>query len=186
MRRNARRRWPCLVCRRLWSARSTRACASSSARHGNDAHRHHHQGGGQAAGRLRAHDPAHAGRRRAGRGKNTGRDARFICQPRESMPYKKSDSPYWYASYVDARGKRIRRSTGTTDRREAAALEGKWRAEVHQQKKWGASPRYTFEELISKYLAATTSKKSTERDAYAIQALRPYFAGLAIADITGE
>src|SRR5699024_3725389 len=67
-----------------------------------------------------------------------------------------------------------------------AALEGKWRAEVHQQKKWGASPRYTFEELISKYLAATTSKKSTERDAYAIQALRPYFAGLAIADITGE
>lgn len=91
-----------------------------------------------------------------------------------------------YASYVDARGNRIRRSTGCKDYRQAAALEGKWRAEVHQQKHWDQSPRYTFEDLLVAYMKATTEKRSRERDVYSIKALRPYFGGMAIADIRAE
>lgn len=102
------------------------------------------------------------------------------------MPYRQKHSRFWYASYIDARGKRVRRSTGTADYREAAALEGKWRAEVHRQAKWGESPRYTFDELIVAYLKATPNKKSTERDAYSIKALRPFFSGRIIADLAAE
>jgi len=102
------------------------------------------------------------------------------------MPHRKDGSPYWYASYIDARGKRIRRSTGCKDRRQAAALEGKWRAEVHRQTHWGESPRYTFDQLLAAYLKATPDKLSAERDAYSVKALRPHFGGLAIADITAE
>ena len=49
------------------------------------------------------------------------------------MPYKRkqkgSKSRFWWVSFTDANGKRIRVSTGTTQKREAVALEAKWKAE---------------------------------------------------------
>ncbi len=44
------------------------------------------------------------------------------------MPYKRKDSPQWWVSVTDTSGKRVRRSSGTTDRKEAQAFEAKWRA----------------------------------------------------------
>jgi len=45
------------------------------------------------------------------------------------MPYKRKDSPIYWATYTDASGKRVRRSTGTAGIREA-----KWKLEAHQQR----------------------------------------------------
>ena len=53
---------------------------------------------------------------------------------------KRKGSPYWRAKYADAAGKRARRSTGTTDKREAETLEAKWKVEGHQAKFWDAEP----------------------------------------------
>lgn len=46
------------------------------------------------------------------------------------MPYKRPNSAVWWVGFTDPRGKRVRRSTGTTDRKEAEALEAKWKLEA--------------------------------------------------------
>jgi hypothetical protein len=60
------------------------------------------------------------------------------------MPYKRDDSPVWWVSFTDPSGKRIRRSTGTTDRKEAEALEAKWCAggdsNPHVFRHWNLNP----------------------------------------------
>lgn len=103
------------------------------------------------------------------------------------MPYRQPGSPYWYISYSDASGSRIRESSGTASQKEAKALEGKRRQEVHRIEVWGDSPRYTFDELMLRYLEETArDKRSHERDLYAVARLRPAFGGKVIADITAE
>lgn len=77
--------------------------------------------------------------------------------------YIKPDSPDFWASYKDARGKRIRRSTGVPraggkeGEREAEAILGKWKADVHQERIWGRAPEtaaptlYTFDQVMLEY-----------------------------------
>ena len=45
------------------------------------------------------------------------------------MPYRRKDSPIWWASFTGPNGQRVRRSTGTIDKAEAKALEAKWKLE---------------------------------------------------------
>ncbi|MEO5348331.1 MAG: site-specific integrase [Magnetococcus sp. YQC-3] len=75
------------------------------------------------------------------------------------MPYRRTDSLVWWASYTDASGKRVRRTTGTTDRKEAVALEAKWKLGAFQEKQWDKEPERTFEELMLAYLKATQGTK---------------------------
>ena len=84
------------------------------------------------------------------------------------MAYRRKDSPYWWVKYTDASGKRTDRSTGTTDRREAQALEAKWRLEAHQMRQWGVQPEHTFDELMVAYLKATsdTMRASVSSSSY--------------------
>lgn len=94
------------------------------------------------------------------------------------MPYKRKGSPYYYTC-VSIGGRQTRRSCGTTNRREAEKIEAEYLAAA-------ADEAHTFEVVASEYLAA----RPNERSAYAVQALRQYFAGtvmqdLAPADIAG-
>ncbi|HYL87590.1 MAG TPA: site-specific integrase [Burkholderiales bacterium] len=100
------------------------------------------------------------------------------------MLFKRAGSAYWYVNYRDASGRRVKRSTGTTNRREAEELEGKWRLESRQKRLWGTQPRYTFDELMLRYLKETQSaKRSAERDAWTVKQLQPYFAGKVLNDL---
>lgn len=97
------------------------------------------------------------------------------------MPKKRKGSPYWCADYTDATGKRVRCSTGTTDKREAEALEAKWKLEAHQRKFWDAEPTRSFDELMLKYLQSVSGqKKSAERDVYVVKQLKPFFTGMEL------
>lgn len=80
------------------------------------------------------------------------------------MPYRQKGSPYWYVSLTSRSGTRLKRSSGTTDRREAVALEAKWREELRQQEVWGAPPRLSIAELLNRFLAAHTTKRSARSD----------------------
>ena len=95
------------------------------------------------------------------------------------MPYKRkqkgSKSKFWWASFTDANGKRIRVSTGTTQKREAVALESKWKAEAFRGKAWGDRPSRSLADLMLEYLKATTSKASSVRDAYSADRLLEFF-----------
>lgn len=92
--------------------------------------------------------------------------------------YKRDDSPFWWVSYTDPRGKRTRRSTGTADRKEAEALLAKWRVETHRRVHWNEQPSRTFDELMLNYLRATAGeKRAAERDRYSAKRLYPFFSG---------
>lgn len=93
------------------------------------------------------------------------------------MPYKRKDSPIWWASYTDASGKRVRCSTGTSDHREACALEAKWKVESFRQKQWQDQPTRTFDELMVAYLKATRDKRSHDKDRMRTRHLRRTFQG---------
>jgi integrase len=111
------------------------------------------------------------------------------------MPYRPKDRqgkpcPIWWASFTDASGERIRRSTGTANRQEAAALEAKWKLEAHQEKRWGKEPERDFDSLMVEYLNAHTDKRSAGRDREITRNLRAVFRGkvlnsLGAADIRG-
>ena len=94
------------------------------------------------------------------------------------MPYRRKDSAVWWASYADSNGQRVRRSTGTSNQKEAKSLEAKWKVEAYQESHWGEQPVRTFSELMVPYLKATgTIKRCPERDLYIVGHLREVFDG---------
>jgi len=98
--------------------------------------------------------------------------------------YHRPDSPYYWASYIDARGKRTRQSTGTQDRKEAEALLSKWKLEAHHGRKWGEQPTRIFDELMLAYLKGpSTEKRSPDRDRYSAKNLFPVFTGRELSSI---
>lgn len=96
------------------------------------------------------------------------------------MPYKRGDSPVWWASFVNASGQRVRRSTGATDHKEAKAIESRWRLEAHQQKHWDVEPPREFEAVMVAFLNAHTDKRSANRDRQIVRNLRAFFGGRAM------
>lgn len=112
------------------------------------------------------------------------------------MPiYEKYDSPFWWADYRDAQGRRIRRSTGVpkaggkTGKEEAEALLGKWKAEVHAEKMWGRAPApkapiHTFGDVMMRYFEdrVPNQRAGTRRARATAKALYQHFGGLPIAD----
>ena len=80
------------------------------------------------------------------------------------MPFHQKGSPYWYISITDRSGRRTQRSSGTTDRREAVALEAKWREELRQQEIWGAPAPITLPDLLKSYLDTHQHKRSARSD----------------------
>jgi integrase len=102
------------------------------------------------------------------------------------MPHKRKDSQVWWASFTDQNGKRIRQSTGTTDYKEAQALEAKWRLEAYRAKHWDEPPEVAFEEVLLLYLKARTGTPS-ERD-YLMHGrrLRERFAGTVMNTIQAK
>ncbi|GBE08154.1 MAG TPA: site-specific integrase [Gammaproteobacteria bacterium] len=103
------------------------------------------------------------------------------------MPYRRKDSPIWWASFTDHRGKRVRRSTETTIRKEAKALETKWKLDSYRTRQWDEVPRRTFEELMYAYLKATADeKRSANKDITSTRHLRSVFKGCIMNELTAS
>lgn len=91
--------------------------------------------------------------------------------------YGKKQDPIWWVSYTDSSGKRVRRSSGTTERREAEGLEAKWKLDAFQEKQWDKEPERTFDELMLAYLKVTSkTKRSAPRDHFSAKHLYPFFS----------
>ncbi len=93
------------------------------------------------------------------------------------MPYRRKNSPYWWVSIELPSGQRVRRSTETASKKEAAALEHKWKLEIFRQQQWDEQPKRSFDEIMLIYLQATERKRSHRRDLDAARHLTRYFAG---------
>lgn len=91
------------------------------------------------------------------------------------MPHRRKKSPYWWVSIVAPSGERVRRSTGTTDRKEAEALEAKWKLEVYRQRHWDEQPVRTFDEVALLYLKSRSDSRSLEDMRLHVKRLRKHF-----------
>lgn len=104
--------------------------------------------------------------------------------------YHRPDSPVWWASYTDARGRRTRRATGTRDRAEAQAILARWRTQAHAERHHGAAPERLIEDLLLGYLTGpSATKRSHATDKHRAKALLRKFSGrdlrtLSARDIT--
>ena len=94
----------------------------------------------------------------------------------------------WWGSYTDSSGKRVQRSTGTTNKREALALPNKWKTEVWNQQAREIEPARTFEQLVVSYLNGTRSdKRSFSTDVKRFRYLAAYFPeGMLMNDLTAR
>jgi integrase len=107
---------------------------------------------------------------------------------RQDGIYERKDSPYYWASYIDSGGKRVRRSTGiqktAQGRKEAEALLSKWRLEAHMGKQWGEQPSRTFDELMLAYLEELESiGRDLKREHVSLKNLYPRFTERELASI---
>ena len=75
--------------------------------------------------------------------------------------YRRPDSPFWWASFVDESGKRVRRSTGQKDRPEAIVVLATWRLDTASGEA-GDAAQHTFDELMVAYLLATEGRRRNE------------------------
>ncbi|WP_417329215.1 tyrosine-type recombinase/integrase [Halomonas cupida] len=101
------------------------------------------------------------------------------------MPHRRSDSSYWWASYLE-RGQRVRRSTGTTDLNEAKAIEAKWRSQAHKEQHWEVKPPRLFEEVMLEYLRGSEHLRSLETLKRQTKNLLAFFKGRQVNDLTGQ
>jgi integrase len=93
--------------------------------------------------------------------------------------YRRPDSATWWTTYKDASGKRVRRSTQTTNREEAVALRAKWQTESYRQKHWDEQRKHTFDELMVSYLTGTSDKRRSEDTVQMhVKRLRTFFGGV--------
>jgi integrase len=101
--------------------------------------------------------------------------------------YKQPGSPYWYGSYTDAGGKRVRRSTRRTLKREAKAVLAAWRDAAARAARGPQAEQHLFEEMMVAFLRhSRETKRPTgyRRDLDATAHLRKEFAELPIETIT--
>ena len=80
------------------------------------------------------------------------------------MAFKRKNSPFWWVSLTDQSGKRVKRSTGTTDRKEAEALEAKWKVELYRAQVWDEPPEVSFEEVMLYYMKNNSVSANTAND----------------------
>ena len=101
--------------------------------------------------------------------------------------YKRQNSGVWWASYTDASGKRVRRSTDTADKQQAQIICKRWEVEEHDIKLHGKPRDRSFEEVILAFLKyARDNKRSYDKDKERARTLKKHFAGCSINQLTAQ
>ncbi len=94
------------------------------------------------------------------------------------MPFKRQGSPYWYAKWYPGDGGRaVRRSTGTRNKREAAAIEARWKEAARR------TPSLTWERAVLRWLEDKQHKRSLHSDKGILRWLHPHLSGKLLSDI---
>ena len=102
------------------------------------------------------------------------------------MPlYQRKNSPVWWVD-LNVGIKRIRRSSGTSDRRQAQEFHDKLKAELWRQSALGERPRYTFEEAGVRWIKEKSHKRSLTNDAATLKFWRDKCRGMRLDQITRQ
>jgi integrase len=89
--------------------------------------------------------------------------------------YRREGSSIWYYDII-INGRRVRRSTGTSNERQAQELYDRLKVEAWNQERLGIKPRRMWRDVVVRYLkeAEADSKASLERDREAFRWLDTY------------
>ena len=100
--------------------------------------------------------------------------------------YKRSDSNIWWVNIRGATGKRIRCSTGTSDKKQAELFLAKLITEQWNQEKLGIIPIKYFEDAAIKVMKLAEGNKDYSGKASKISYWRTCFAGRELNSITAD
>ena len=77
---------------------------------------------------------------------------------------KRKKSSVWWIDFVAPNGERIRRSTDTADRKEAAELHDKLKSEVWRVQRLGDRPKRIWQDAVVRWLREQAHKASLRDD----------------------
>lgn len=101
------------------------------------------------------------------------------------MAYRQKGSPYYYASVPHpSNGRTVGKSTGAKTKREAEAIEAKWRVERREQQIWGSPKPLLLSQCLKQYLRASEAKRSHREDKIRAITLLERLGELSAYDIT--
>jgi integrase len=99
--------------------------------------------------------------------------------------YKRKDSPHWWVK-LSHNGRRIQRSTGTSDKAKAQEYHDKLKASLWDQERLGVKPRYTWNEAVVRYLAEKSHKASKSDDKTHLRWVDRFLNGLTLDRINRD
>ncbi|WBG90070.1 site-specific integrase [Pantoea piersonii] len=92
----------------------------------------------------------------------------------------------WHCHFFTPAGKRVRRSLGTADKKQALELHDKLKAEAWRVDEIGDLPTRTFEDACLRWLDEKEHKRSLDDDKVKMEFFVGHFSGRDISTITGE
>jgi len=96
--------------------------------------------------------------------------------------YKRKDSPCWWLK-ICIKGRRIQRSTGTTDKQKAKEYHDKLTAQLWDETRLGTQPTYTWNDAVIRWSRETSHKATRDDDQCHLRWLDEYLAGLVLTEI---
>lgn len=96
--------------------------------------------------------------------------------------YKRSNSKIWWIR-ITVRGREVRRSTGTADKKLATEFEAKYTEEQWRRVRLGERPRYRWEQAVERYLLERTELPSLEDYKLHLRTLHQHLYGRFLDEI---
>jgi integrase len=101
------------------------------------------------------------------------------------MSLQKRGNVYWCDLGVPG-VKRVRVSTGTTDRKQAREFHDQLRGKLWREKKLGEKPQHTWDEAVQRWRQERGGKKDMAGDELKFDFFQPHFGGKLLSDITSD
>lgn len=92
----------------------------------------------------------------------------------------------WHCHFFTPSGKRVRRSLGTADKKQALELHDKLKSEAWRVDEIGDLPTRTFEDACLRWLDEKEHKRSLDDDKVKMEFFVEHFSGRDISTITGD
>src|SRR5690349_1816003 len=96
--------------------------------------------------------------------------------------YRRKDSPVWWVD-ISHGGKRIQRSSGTSDKAKAREYHDKLKSALWDQERLGVRPRYLWQDAVVRVARETAYRASRDTDRARFRWLDGYLRDVALADI---
>lgn len=99
---------------------------------------------------------------------------------------KRGDSKFWWVVFTAPSGKRVRRSTGTANKKAAQEFCDRLKAEYWRQDKLGEDPDRAFEEAAVRFLHISEGLRDYKTKVRHVRYWRTEFSGMPVNSLTTE